>query len=227
MTVSTSPQTDLGRVLVVDDHQFVAQGLVTALRADGFDASIARCDSAETILDDARDFDPDVVVLDLQLAQAGDGTDLIQPLISLGADVLMLTGVTDREELAECLEAGAIGVVSKAEAFGSLLEKVRCAAAGEMVTPVTARAQYLAELRDNRTADRARRAPFESLTRREAEVLRLIVDGISADTIARSQFVSLATVRTQIRSILQKLEVRSQLEAAALARASGWEGPHE
>lgn len=65
-------------------------------------------------------------------------------------------------------------------------------------------------------------APFEGLSARERDVLRQIVDGQQAAAIAKASYVSLATVRTQIRSILMKLDVTSQVAAVALARQGGW-----
>ena len=65
---------------------------------------------------------------------AGYGYDLIAPLRELGAQVLVLTGTTDRMELARCLEAGALGIASKANGFASVLDQIRRAAAGETVT---------------------------------------------------------------------------------------------
>jgi DNA-binding NarL/FixJ family response regulator len=133
--------------------------------------------------------------------------------------------VTDRIQLAICLEAGANGVVSKAGSFSGLLEQVQRAASGQAVTSVTERAAYTEELRQHRVAEKARTAPFEALTRREAEVLGLILEGLSAQEMARESYVSMPTIRTQIRSIFLKLGVNSQLEAAAMARAMGWLPP--
>jgi two-component system, NarL family, nitrate/nitrite response regulator NarL len=210
------------RILVVEDHQLVGQGLQTALSANGFEVFRSFSATPEGILDEARACQPALVLLDLELGDAGDGRDLISPLIELGARVLVLSGVTDRIELAKCLEAGALGLASKAETFASVLDKVRRAADGETVIPVGDRALYVAELQDHRSAERARTAPFESLTRRERQVLGMMMEGSSAQTMARESFVSLATVRTQIRSVLQKLGVNSQLAAAAMATALGW-----
>jgi len=210
------------RILVVDDHELIGEGLRMALEVSGFDVVLSACATAAGILEEASVTRPSLVLLDLQLGEAGEGRDLIRPLIGLGAAVLVLTGLVDRVELARCLEAGAVGVASKAESFSSVLEKIRQAAEGGNVTPAGDRAMYMNELRDHRMAERAKTAPFATLTRREKEVLTMIVDGSSAQTIARDSFVSMATIRTQIRSILQKLGVNSQLAAAAMARTSGW-----
>jgi DNA-binding NarL/FixJ family response regulator len=156
------------------------------------------------------------------LAAAGHGKDLVRPLTDLGAAVVVLTGETDRVVLAECLDAGAVGISSKAQSFDAVLESVQRAAAGEPAIPASTRAEYADVLRQHRADERQRMAPFETLTRREQEVLVLMLQGVSAAAMADQVYVSLPTVRTHIRSILQKLRVNSQLEATALARSHGW-----
>ena len=227
MSLTLSPHTEAKTtsVLIVEDHRVVGEGLEAALRINGFAPVLSACESAEAVMNEARTLSPDLVILDLQLDKVGDGYDLIRPLVALGANVLVLTGVTDRIQLAMCLEAGAIGVVSKAGSFTGLLDSVQRAAWGEAVTSVTERAAYTEELRQYRVAEKARTAPFEALTRREGEVLSMILEGLSAQEMAQESYVSLPTIRTQIRSIFQKLCVNSQLEAAAMARAMGWQAP--
>lgn len=218
----TRTHTEAPRVLVVDDHRLLGETLQTALRLNGLDVSVSNCASAEAILDEAAELSPRLVVLDFDLAGAGLGSDLVRPLTALGASVLIVSGSTDRPELAKCLEAGALGIVSKAEGFSTVLDGIRRAAEGRPVTPVTVRTELLAELQSHRRSESARLAPFEALSRRERDVLALIVEGKAAADIAQASFVSLATVRTQIRSILQKLDVNTQGAAAALARQAGW-----
>ena len=187
--------------------------------------SVAPCGSFDEVLAEAAVVRPTLVVLDLDLQGAGYGYDLIGPLRELGAQVVVLTGTTDRMELARCLEAGALGVASKANGFANVLDQVRRAAVGEMVTPITERTQLLSDLLAHRRATEKRLAPFEALSARERDVLRMIADGLQAAAIASASFVSLATVRTQIRSILLKLDVTSQVAAVALARQNGWFDP--
>ncbi|HEY4409937.1 MAG TPA: response regulator transcription factor [Acidimicrobiia bacterium] len=214
--------SDGPRLLLVDDHRLLVETLQMSLSAAGFAVSVAPCGSFAEVLAEAAAVRPTLVVLDLDLQGAGFGYDLIGPLRELGAEVLVLTGTTDRIELARCLEAGALGVSSKTTGFASVLDEVRRTAAGETVTPVTIRTQLLADLAAHRRAADKRRAPFETLSGRERDVLRLICEGHQAAAIAQASFVSLATVRTQIRSILMKLDVTSQVAAVALARQNGW-----
>ena len=212
-------------VLIIEDHELLAQSLVFALRAEGVNAETVKPDSKQQILDAAEQLRPTVALLDLDLGgEIGSSVSLIEPLESLGAQVMMVTGVTDRVRLAECLEAGATGLINKSAPFDQLVEAVReVVELGTLVAP-TQRHELLSELRRQRAADRARAEPFERLTPREQDVLRGLMEGKPAELIAEQAFVSLATVRSQIRAVLLKLDVNSQLAAVALARKSGW-GP--
>ena len=210
------------RLLLVDDHRLLVETLQVSLTQAGFAVSVAPCSSFDEVLAEAAVVQPTLVVLDLDLQGAGYGYDLIGPLRELGAQVLVLTGTVDRIELARCFEAGALGIANKANGFASVLDQIRRAADGERVTPITEKTQLLADLAAHRRAEDRRKAPFEALSSRERDVLRQIVEGKQAAAIAKASYVSLATVRTQIRSILMKLEVTSQVAAVALARQGGW-----
>lgn len=222
MTKSRDPGSG-GGVLIVEDHGLLAESLLLALRAEGLDAERVAPVTIDGILSEARRLSPTVVLLDLDLGgEIGSSVGLIPPLQELGAQVVMVTGITDPARLAECLEAGATGLIDKTTSFDQLVDSVReVAELGTIVSP-TRREALLAELRRQRRDDQRRREPFERLTPREREVLAALMDGKPAEVIATESFVSLATVRSQIRTILLKLGVNSQLTAVALARRNGW-----
>src|SRR5687768_6241366 len=189
LSAITAP-AQAARLLLVDDHRLLVETLQMSLGAAGFEAFISPCNTFEDVLAEAAAVRPSLVVLDLDLQGAGYGYDLIAPLRQLGAQVLMLTGTVDKIELARCLEAGALGIANKSDGFGSVLDQIRRAADGETVTPVTLRAQLLADLADHRRAAEKRKAPFESLSARERDVLHQIVDGKQAAAIAKDSYVS-------------------------------------
>ncbi len=212
-----------GGVLIVEDHGLLADSLLYALRAEGLDADKISPVTADGILAAARRLSPTVVLLDLDLGgEIGSSVGLIPPLHELGAQVVMVTGITDRTRLAECLEAGATGLIDKATSFDQLVDSVREVADLGTIVPAAQRDMLLTELREQRKADQRRHEPFERLTPREREVLAALMDGKSASVLAEESFVSLATVRSQIRTILMKLNVNSQLTAVAMAKRNGW-----
>jgi DNA-binding NarL/FixJ family response regulator len=220
--VATTEGAGRRRLLIVDDHDLLVQTLRAALEAEGYDVRCAPSVAAGDVLDDATASHPDVVLLDLGLGEAS-GLPLIEPLSRLGATVVIVTGETDRLRLAECVEAGAVGVVSKSAEFDAFLDAIdEAATLGSLLSPHQ-REELLSELRRQRAEDRDRLRRFERLTRREREVLAQLVEGRSAEAIAETSVVALSTVRSQIRAVLTKLGVNSQLAAVALARQVRWE----
>jgi DNA-binding NarL/FixJ family response regulator len=146
----------------------------------------------------------------------------VQPLTELGARVLVVSGTADQLRLAETVERGAVGFLSKQAPFEQLLSTVLDVVAQRPVLSTARRYELMAELRSARAARSRDLAPFETLTPRERAVLAALAQGHRAETIAAAAVVSEATVRSQIRGVLAKLGVNSQLEAVALAWAVGW-----
>jgi two-component system nitrate/nitrite response regulator NarL len=211
------------RVLIVDDHALVAIGLQLALCARGWEVQTTDGPTASDVLDLARRFEPQVVLLDIDLGEEiGTGIHLIEPLRAAGALVVMLTAETRRAVLAACLEQGAAGWIGKGVFLDQVVNSLQDVLDGTPLIGCAAREAMLDELRIERAGMRKALTPFERLTMREREVLAALVDGLSAEEIAETQFVALTTVRSQIRAVLQKLGVRSQLAAVAHANRVGW-----
>ncbi len=214
------------RVVIVEDHELLATSLALALRQQGLQVDTVAGPGTDAIVDTVGRLAPALVLLDLELGpNLGSGIDLIRPLIEAGGQVVMMTGVVERERLAACVEAGATGIVSKSAGFAVLVDAVRRAADGEALLTDGQRQDLLHDLRMRRQADRDRWAPFERLSPREQAVLAGLVAGETAEAIASRSYVSLATVRSQIRGILLKLGVTTQLAAVALVRSKGWTPP--
>lgn len=217
MTVST-------RVAIVEDHTLLAQSLGFALRAEGLSVAIGDLTDESTLLRTVAADAATLVLLDLDLGEPlVDGVHLVPLLREAGARVLVVTGTLDDLRIASALEHGAVGYLRKHKPFEELLTAVVRAAAGERVIDEAERLELLASLRRDRVAQRQRLARFEGLTPKERDVLRELMAGKSVDAIAADWFVSEATVRTQVRGVLTKLDVRSQLAAVAAARTAGWE----
>jgi two-component system nitrate/nitrite response regulator NarL len=212
-----------GRVLIVEDHALVAVGLQLALSARGWTVETTDGPSAADVVEQARRFQPQCVLLDINLGeQVGSGIDLIAPLRTTGSQVVMLTAETRRVVLAACLEQGAAGWIGKDAFLDQVVATITDVLAGTSLIGRAVRDAMIDELRIERAGLRRALSPFERLTLRERCVLGALVDGMSAEEIAEAHFVSLTTVRSQIRAVLQKLGVRSQLAAVAHANRVGW-----
>lgn len=219
----TVQATLTANILLVEDHSLLAQSVGMALRAEAMQVRIADLTSSEELLRAAAADPPDLALVDLELGgEIGDGTTLIRPLTDLGVRVLVVSAVKDWRRLACAVEQGAVGYLSKADPFDTLLDSVLRVARGEQVTPVEQRQHLVNELRCARERERAEREPFERLTHREQQVLRELSEGKSVGNIASSWVVSEATVRSQVRGVLTKLGANSQLEAVARATKAGW-----
>lgn len=215
-----------GTVLIVEDHELLAQSLGVALQAEGLQVHVADLRAKRSVLDEAREVGPATVLLDLDLGSHQEaGEALVPDLVGLGARVVVVSGSSDVLRLGTCLELGAAAVLSKSRPFDDVLTAVQNAASGDRVMPDAERQDLLAAMRRSRADQRERLEPFERLTPREAEVLGLLMQGQAAEAIARRFVVSEATVRTQIRGVLSKLAVTSQLAAVAEAHRVGWPPP--
>ena len=216
------------RVTVVDDHVLLAETLVIALQSYALDA---RCVSPN----DARNTEslersivvtsPDVVVLDLVLGAAGDGLSVLSGLRRQGIEVVIVTGSADRARHGEALARGAKAVLSKTAPFSDIVDAVRLVSEGLPVMAREEQQQLIEFWRGAAASDRDVRARFDEITPREAEVLGLLMAGQHVREIARLRFVSESTVRTQVKSILAKLQVSSQLAAVGLAHQITWRPP--
>jgi DNA-binding NarL/FixJ family response regulator len=213
------------RVLIVDDHTVLSQALGNALSLYGIvEVRVAAPHELgrEAVLGLAGSWRPTVVLLDLFLGGGEMSTLMVPALAATGAAVVVLTASEDRALWAETLEAGAAGVLPKSVDFGDLVAAVHRAADGRPVVSAIERADLLGELDRTRHTDRQRLAPFRRLTPREQQVLAGLVAGQAAKGVAHELGVTLPTVRTQIRSLFDKLGVNNQRAAVALALRSGW-----
>jgi DNA-binding NarL/FixJ family response regulator len=221
--MSTKGIAGSGPVLLVDDHRLIATTLVASLRAEGLDASWHSAPGPE--LESAlAESDPGLVLLDLDLGvdESGeriDGGGLVRGLTAAGWAVLILSGTTDTARLADAVAEGAIGWVGKDAPFELLLARCLAAARGEPVLDAVERRRLLADRHSQRRAESGERARLDRLTAREREILGELAAGVRVSEIAERSYVSVATVRSQVKAIRAKLEVGSQLEAAAFYRA--------
>jgi DNA-binding NarL/FixJ family response regulator len=201
-------------IVVVDDHALMGEVLALTLRQRGFDAYYLSAIGLTS--DRIHAVHPDLVLLDIAFgADARGGIALLRQLRDAVPLVAMLTGSEDRTILAEAIAEGARGVIGKHESVDEVVARVdELLANGWLLTPAERdrAAQTVASVGAKRTAREAR---LQSLTDRERSVLEQVSSGASVVDIAHRECLSLATVRTHVRAILQKLDVHSQVAAVA------------
>ena len=217
------------RVAVVDDHVLFAEAVVVALDNRGYDAwcvdPLANTPSTAALAARILEGKPDVVLLDLDLGDGGDGTDLLARLSDRSPDVVVVTGNSDPVQIGAALAAGAKTVISKSLPLEQILDTLMRLRDGLPAMSKQERERLLARGREAGELDREIKARFELLTTREGEVLGQLMVGRQVSEIARRSFVSESTVRTQVKSVLSKLQVNSQLTAVGLAYRASWRAP--
>lgn len=219
------------RITIIDDHALFAESVALTLESEGYlvrriDLSDARTTLA-TVLATALRSAPKVVLLDLDLGRVGDGMRLISPLAAAGAAVVVVTGAGDRARRGECLRRGAKAVLVKTCPLQEVVATVRRARDGLPLMSAAERVDLIDVALHERDDVREIRSRLDRLTRREMEVLGALMRGDQVREIARSSVVSEATVRTQVKSILAKLEMSSQLAAVGAAYKVGWHPPQD
>lgn len=200
------------RVLIVDDHPIVRQGLRAAFEAGDLEV-VADVGTGEAALELAPELAPDVVVMDLQLGSGMDGAETTRRLRALPDPprVLVLTTYDSEADILRAIEAGATGYLLKDAEPAELQAAIATAARGETV---------LAPSVANRLVSRVR-APGRTLTARETEVLRMVAEGASNAAIARKLFITEATVKSHLVQVFAKLGVDNRTAATAEARNRG------
>jgi DNA-binding NarL/FixJ family response regulator len=216
-----------GRVLIIEDHELLAESLELTLTLEGYDAHCLALPqeggSIATLRSAALRAGARTVLLDLDLGRFGDSTPLIAPLARAGANVVVVTGTTDRGRWGACVRQGARKVLSKGRPLQETLATVRRLHQGLPVMSAQELESLLDAYREERAATEDARRRLELLTRREKQVLGHLIEGHNVRDIARTSVVSEATVRTQVKSILGKLGVSSQLSAVGLAHQVDWQ----
>ena len=202
------------RVLVVDDHSVVRQGLRMFLGLDPeLDVVGEAVDGAEAV-QKVQQLRPDVVLMDL-LMPVMDGITATATIRRMfpETEVLALTSVLEDASVVGAVGAGAIGYLLKDTDADALCRAIKAAAAGQVQLTPKAAARLMQSLRANENP--------EELTEREKEVLRLIAQGQSNKQVAHELVIAEKTVRTHVSNILGKLGVQSRTQATLYAIRTG------
>jgi DNA-binding NarL/FixJ family response regulator len=198
------------RILVVDDHSVVRQGLKMFLGLDPELEVIGEAVDGADGVKKAKELKPDVVLMDL-LMPVMDGITAIGVLRRElpETEVIALTSVLEDSSVVGAVRAGAIGYLLKDTESDELCRAIKAAAAGQVQLSPKAAARLMREVR-------APESP-ETLTERETEVLRLLAQGRSNKEIAHDLTIGEKTVKTHVSNILSKLSVPSRTQAALYA----------
>lgn len=208
------------RVMLVDDHASLRAGLELVLASDPGLEVVAQAADATDAVRQALLTRPDVVLMDVEMP-GGDGIGATAAVLRAvpTTRVLMLTMFDLDEYVAGAMRAGASGFVLKTASAPELIGAVRACASGETVLAPAVLDRVVDHFvqRNGPTAD----PDVERLTEREREVLVLMCRGLSNQEIAQELFVELATAKTHVAHILQKLGARDRLQAVVRAYRAG------
>jgi DNA-binding NarL/FixJ family response regulator len=221
VSIDNRPTLTSTNILIVDDHDLVAMSLALCLRAEGMHAQRHAARSRDGILTTVATLVPGVVLLDLDLGRGPDGepidgTTLVAGLCRRGWRVIVLSATADEARIGHALDAGALTCVSKTAALPVLITAIRRATQGLEAMQPERRRYLIAKYHEQQEQARVVERRLARLTDRERAVLDRLARGRRAQSIADEFCVSLATTRTQIRAVLNKLGVTGQLEAVAI-----------
>jgi len=205
--------SDVIAVLVVDDHPLFRAGVVHALQGESGFAVVGEAATGEEALRIARERLPDVVLLDISMP-GWDGLVTAERITTAcpASAIVMLTASEDQDKLLGALKAGARGYVLKGVSVQELARVLRDAVAGEVYVTPTLAAEMLVVLTRGAAPD-----PLQELTERERDILRLIGTGLTNREIGGRLGLTEKTIKHYVTNILQKLQVRSRVEAALFA----------
>jgi len=206
------------RVLIADDHPVVRQGLKVMLGAQPDIELVGEATNGEEAVHKARVLRPDVIIMDLKMPLK-DGLTAIKEInqADLDARILVLTSYPDDDNVFTAIKAGAMGFLLKDSPPEHLLEAIRTVHRGESALHPTIARKLIQEIKHPPRLPLAE----EPLTPRELEVLQCLAQGLSNREIAARLCVSIRTVTTHVRNILDKLHLANRTQAALYAVEHG------
>src|SRR5438105_9289765 len=203
------------RVLVVDDHPIVRQGLVSVLGDEDDLEVVGEAGSGREAMGRVQRLQPDVVLLDLEMPEL-DGVSAIPQLLALrpGLGIVVFTAYDTDERVLGAVRAGARGYLLKGASAEEIARGIRSVHAGGSYLEPRVTSKLIAEVR-------SRQRGGSMLSAREREVLRLVADGLPTKQISVSLSISERTVKFHVNSILRKLGADNRAQAVALAAQRG------
>jgi len=203
------------RVLVVDDHPIVRQGLVSVLGDEDDLEVVGEAGSGREAMGRVQRLQPDVVLLDLEMPEL-DGVNAIPQLLALrpGLGIVVFTAYDTDERVLGAVRAGARGYLLKGASAAEIARGIRTVHAGGSYLEPRVTSKLISEVRSPQRGGLM-------LSTREREVLRLVADGLPTKQISVSLSISERTVKFHVNSILRKLGADNRAQAVALAAQRG------
>lgn len=211
-------ETQIIRVALVDDHAIVRQGLRALLTSRDIEI-VGEASCGPEAIEIAREEQPDVMLLDIRMKD-GDGLQCLPQIQAVAPNtrVIMLTTYANPGYLARSIRDGAVGYLSKDVDPHQVVQAVRAVFAGEeLINRDLLRTALAGSIDDSKPSPEPTELPVDELSDREIDVLRLVAAGLSNAAIADSLHVSVSTVKTHVRHILEKLHVTDRTQAALWA----------
>lgn len=205
------------RIIIVDDHEIVREGLRALFLGQPDIEVVAEAGNGEEAETACIKHRPNVALLDLRMPKVG-GSDAIMLVKSASptTNVLVLTSYLEPGIVREMLKAGALGFMLKDVAKHELLDAIRATAEGKSVLHADAQSQLVSEVSGKKD-----HSPLEDLTSREVDILKLIASGRSNKEIANDLSLTEGTVKGYVSNVLAKLGVQDRTQAALFAVREG------
>jgi DNA-binding NarL/FixJ family response regulator len=220
-------------ILIVDDHKMIREGLCSLLEAEADMKVVGEAQDGRTAVRMAAELNPDVIVMDIQMPNL-NGIDATRQAVAANpmVKIVCLSASNDSRFANEMLRAGAVGYIAKDSAFEDLITAIRAALAGKTFLSPTLTGNVGSEFRNGTgnfyganggtaTAEAPARSAFRVASVREREVLQLIAEGKSTKEVAMALHLSVKTVETHRRNLMEKLNLDSVAELTKYAIREG------
>jgi DNA-binding NarL/FixJ family response regulator len=214
------------RVLIADDDDLMRAGLIELLTADPEIEIVGQASTGREAVERARRLGPDIVLMDVRMPDL-DGIAATAEVsrAAPGAKVLILTTFEQDDYIFGALRAGASGFLLKRTRPEELIAAVHTVAAGDSLLSPSVTRRVIDRMAQQPTPELADQAKLDALTAREREVLELLARGLSNREIAAALGVAESTIRTHVKRILTKLDLRDRVQAVILAYETGVNRP--
>lgn len=206
-------------LVLADDHPIILEGLEQLFSRHKDFQVLATCNTGDDAIEAVRSHKPDIVVLDVKMP-GGDGLSVLKQIHDehLATRVILLTASMKEDEVLQAMEAGVWGLVLKESAAVSLVDSVRKVTRGERALDQSLIVRALDRAVERQTG---LRQAAEILSRREAEIVKMVAAGMRNKEIANKLFIGEGTVKTHLHAIYKKLGVHGRVELTLYAREHG------